>query len=319
MICLHLRQEVKKFSSWTCLRLTSTCTCICSWTSIHNHTSASTPIWASTTIFGYPLVLLLLQLFSRIMLWIPHVQCYIDNILVTGAFEEEYLLSVEEELRQFQHLVISTKRSRCFLFQEAVEYLRHHIDKGLHWTTKNLRLKPSSCQQGPKWATTVMSPKDGAILWVVYSKTDHVVVLFKRTLKEGDQSVRDGKEWTSICSIQGVVVFSHNYGPLWPSFPLCLAADPSTYVVVAVMSHVYPDGSEQPNAYVSQTLARRTMYKLRKRHSSPSFEFIRYHKFLHRRRFTMCTNHKPPTPSLAQRQQFLHRLHHTYSNELFYL
>lgn len=39
-----------------------------------------------------------------------------------------------------------------------------------------------------------------------------------------------------------------------PTLPLVLATDASPYGVGAVLSHVYPDGSERPIQYASQTL-----------------------------------------------------------------
>ena len=62
-----------------------------------------------------------------------------DDVLVTGASEEQHLWNLEEVLRRLQHHGISIKRSRCVFFQNAVEYLGHCIDReGLHTTTKKI-------------------------------------------------------------------------------------------------------------------------------------------------------------------------------------
>ena len=39
-----------------------------------------------------------------------------------------------------------------------------------------------------------------------------------------------------------------------PELPITLAADASAYGVGAVISHVFPDGSEHPLAFASRTL-----------------------------------------------------------------
>ena len=56
------------------------------------------------------------------------VMCYIDDILVTGATEEEHLRNLEEVFRRLQAHGIRMKRKKCFFMQETVEYLGHLID-----------------------------------------------------------------------------------------------------------------------------------------------------------------------------------------------
>jgi hypothetical protein len=52
-----------------------------------------------------------------------------------------------------------------------------------------------------------------------------------------------------------------------PKLPIKMVADTSAYGVGAVISHVYPDGSEKPIAFASRTLSKskRTTHRLEKR------------------------------------------------------
>ena len=73
------------------------------------------------------------RVIDTILQGIPHVLCYLDDLLITGTTEEEHLQNLEEVLRRLQQHGITLKRSKCKFFQDSVEYLRHCIDgQGLH-------------------------------------------------------------------------------------------------------------------------------------------------------------------------------------------
>ncbi len=68
-----------------------------------------------------------------------HVQCYIDDVLITGVDEEEHIHNVEEVVARLQSHGIRVKSSKCAFLQDSVEYLGHHImAKGLHTTIKKV-------------------------------------------------------------------------------------------------------------------------------------------------------------------------------------
>ena len=70
---------------------------------------------------------------DTILQGIPHVLCYIDDLLITGETEEEHLRNLEEVLKRLQDHGIVLKKSKCFFLQDSVEYLGHIIDaEGLH-------------------------------------------------------------------------------------------------------------------------------------------------------------------------------------------
>ena len=64
---------------------------------------------------------------------IPHVVCYLDDILITGESEAQHLQHLEEVLRRLQENGVRLHRNKCHFFQPSVEYLGHHIDaEGVH-------------------------------------------------------------------------------------------------------------------------------------------------------------------------------------------
>ena len=72
---------------------------------------------------------------------IPHCICYLDDILVTGRSDAEYLKNVEQVLKRLEDYGIHLKREKCSFYQESVEYLGHHVDTtGVHTSQKRCRL-----------------------------------------------------------------------------------------------------------------------------------------------------------------------------------
>ena len=64
---------------------------------------------------------------------IPHVCCYIDDILVTGVNQQEHLQNLEEVLRRLEQNNLRIKKPKCEFFKDSVEYLGHCVDaQGIH-------------------------------------------------------------------------------------------------------------------------------------------------------------------------------------------
>ena len=88
---------------------------------------------------------------DMILQGLNHVQCYIDDILVTGADDDEHFHNLEEVLVRLRNYGIRVKSSKCTFFQSSVEYLGHKITgEGLHTTTKKVdavRLAPAPKNQ----------------------------------------------------------------------------------------------------------------------------------------------------------------------------
>lgn len=70
---------------------------------------------------------------DRILCGLDGVQCYLDNILVTGKTEQEHLKNLDATLQWLEEHGLRVRQSKCEFFQSSVEYLGHVIDsEGLH-------------------------------------------------------------------------------------------------------------------------------------------------------------------------------------------
>lgn len=78
-----------------------------------------------------------------------------------------------------------------------------------------------------------------------------------------------------------------------PELLVTLAADASSYSVVAVISHQYADGSERPIAFASRSLSasEKNYPQLEKEALALIFEIRKFHQYLYRRRLTLLTVH----------------------------
>ena len=85
------------------------------------------------------------------------------------------------------------------------------------------------------------------------------------------------------------------------SLKLCLAGDASAYGVGAVLSHVYPDGTERPIGYASRTLnpSERNYAQVEKEALSLIFGVKRFHQHIYARESMLITDHKPLTTTLG--------------------
>jgi len=78
---------------------------------------------------------------------IPGVVSYIDDILITGATEEEHLLTLDRVLERLETAGLRLNRDKCVFLAETVVFLGHKIDQhGLHPTEEKVR----AVQAAPK-------------------------------------------------------------------------------------------------------------------------------------------------------------------------
>ena len=96
----------------------------------------------------------------------PHVICYLDDILVTSVDKKKHLGNLEEVLRRLLEHGVTLKREKCSFFQDSLEHLCRVIDAKAVWEISGRQVAMASEMThqatsffvaGAKWETSPLS------------------------------------------------------------------------------------------------------------------------------------------------------------------
>ncbi|XP_055356704.1 uncharacterized protein K02A2.6-like [Paramacrobiotus metropolitanus] len=211
------------------------------------------------------------SIFQQIMEQILHgcegVAIYLDDIIVTGATDEEHLRNLEKVMARLTEHGLTLKRSKCHFMQLSVEYLGFIVDsRGRHISRNRVK---ALLDMGP--------PKNVSELRAFLGMVNHYAKFVKNlsakchvfhNLLKADVTWA----WSKQCEEQFAelkqeiarATFLVHYDP---AMPLIVAADASQYGIGAVLCHRFPDGTERPIAHASGALTppRPDMGRLRRK------------------------------------------------------
>ena len=184
---------------------------------------------------------------------IPHVICYLDDILVTGVDDADHrknLASIFERQHGFR-----LKHEKCAFMQESVEYLGHKIDaEGLH----ALPSKVYAIVNAPE-PRNIQELRSFLVLLNYYGKflpnlssTVHPLHELLQQSKRWKWSTQCAQAFQKVKQVLSSASVLMHYDP---TLPLTLAGDASACGIGAVNSHVLPDGTEKPIAFASRSLS----------------------------------------------------------------
>ena len=237
---------------------------------------------------------------------IPHVVCYLDNILITRVNDAEHLQNLEV-FRRLEHHGFRLKKAKCEFMQPCVDYLGYHVDaQGLH--TMSSMLDAITHAPEPQNVTQL---KSFLGLLNYYGKFIPNLATLIHPL---NHLLREDVKWkwTAECAkafaeAKQVLTSSKVLVHYDPTLPITLAGDAPAYGIGAVISHVMPDGTEHPIAFASCTLSpsERNYAQLEKEALSLDFGIKRFYQYLYGRKFTLVTDHKPLLAILGPKKGIL--------------
>ena len=187
------------------------------------------------------------------------------------------------------------KRKKCRFLSPSVDYLGYRIDRyGLHAMPE----KVAAIVEAPQ-PTNVQELRAFLGLVQYYGRflkqLSTLLYPLNRLLGKGVPW-----KWTQACKksfqeLKAQLASTQVLAHYDMNLPVRLDCDASAYGVGAVLSHMFPDGTERPIAYASRTLsaAEKNYAQIEKEALALIFGVKKFHKYLYGRRFTLVTDHKP--------------------------
>ncbi len=226
---------------------------------------------------------------------IPHVTVYIDDILVTGETESEHLQNLEEALQRLETAGMRLKRSKCRFMMNEVEYLGHKISReGLQPAEEKVRAIRSAPTPG-----NVSQLKSFLGLLNFYSRflpnLPTTLAPLHHLLQKKSSWIWGAEQQQSFEKAKTLLTSSSLLVHYNPQRELLLSCDASSYGVGAVLSHRMEDGSSQPVAFASRTLApaEKRYAQVDREGLAIVFGVTKFRQYLLGRQFTIISDHKP--------------------------
>lgn len=234
---------------------------------------------------------------EQILSGLPGVQCYLDDLLITGTDEKTHLRNLEATLQRLEDYGLRVRKDKCEFFRSSVEYLGHVIDSaGLHKAPSKVK----AVMEAPS-PVNVTQLRSFLGLLTYYGK---FVPNLANQLKPLHELLNKAKQWEwtktcetafkdakrALCDSGALIHFD-------PALPIQLACDASPYGVGAVVSHILPSGEERPIAFASRTLSQAEggYAQIEREALAIVFGVKRFHQYLFGRKFTLLTDHRPLT------------------------
>ncbi|KRZ81929.1 Uncharacterized protein T08_655, partial [Trichinella sp. T8] len=226
---------------------------------------------------------------------IPNVAAYLDDIILTGATDDEHQRTLKLVLGRLKEFGLRIRKEKCTFFQKKVEYLGDIL------SSKGIRADPKKTAAIVNMPLPTNIAKLRSFFGMCNYYTEFVPKLAEMCSPLNQLLSKDERwNWTGEHTkavervkrlLNSPLLLSH-YHPKWP---IVLAADASNEGIGAVAYHRLSDGTVKVIAHASKTLnaTQRNYGQIEKEALALVYGVKKFHKYLWGRRFTLLTDHKP--------------------------
>ncbi|XP_037813440.1 uncharacterized protein K02A2.6-like [Lucilia sericata] len=194
------------------------------------------------------------RLIEQTISGIPGCVNYLDDIICTGSNDEDHINNLKLLLTRLYDSGFRCNFEKCSFMQPKIEYLGHIISFSGIQQSEN-RTEAISKLPRPRNIAELQSFLGKVNYYASFIKNFSTICGPLNLLRKKNQSFFWGKEQeNSFQELKHQLVEMTQLAHFDETLPIVLATDASSYGVGAVISHIYPDGSERPIAFASKTL-----------------------------------------------------------------
>ena len=218
----------------------------------------------------------------------------LDDLIVTGANDEEHFRNLEGTLSRLSNMGVKLKKEKSVFMKSSVEYFAFVVDHhGIYPSPRKVQaIQEVSVPENP----TELKSFLGLVNYYRRFIPDMATLIHPLNCLLSENI---SWKWTKQCLeafqklkgiLQSAPLLTHDDAKKL----LQLAVDASSYGLGAVLSHI-SDDEEKPIAFASRTLSpsEQNYSMIEKEALAIIFGVKKFHQYLFGRRFTLRTDHKP--------------------------
>lgn len=226
---------------------------------------------------------------------IEGVAVFIDDIRVTGQNDAVHLQRLEEVFGRLSEYGLKINLNKTEFLKDQIEYCGYVLNRlGIHKASSKIEAVKNAPRPTNR---TELQSFLGLInyyhrFFQNLSEISEPLHVLLRKGNDWDWNVDCEKSFEKLKEIMQSDKFLIHYSD---KLPVCLATDASPIGVGAVLSHIMPDGTEQPIQFASQTLneSQRRWAQIDKEAYSLVYGVKKFFQYLYGREFILYTDHKP--------------------------
>jgi len=226
---------------------------------------------------------------------IPGVAVFLDDIRIAGKNINQHFERLECVLKRLSEYKIRINFEKCAFLKDQISYCGYIISK------KGILKEPKKIEAVQKMPRPTNITQLRAFIGLVNYYGRFIEHLSNKLYPLNNLLKKNVNfNWSKECEIAFNKIkleFGSNkvLVPFNPKLPLILAVDASPYGVGAVLSHIYPDGTERVIQYASNTLneTQKKYAQIDKEAFAIVFGIKKFHQFLYGNHFTLLTDNKP--------------------------